>query len=289
MRVLICGDILPQPINQEEFAKGDVSLLLDEGLISLFRSADLIIGNLEGPLTDTEKKIMKSGVCLKAPVNTVEGIARIGFKCISLANNHILDYGEIGYHSTISALHGAKINTIGAGVNKFDARDYYIYNDDLASVGVYSCAEHEFTIATENRAGANGFNALYTLDDISNIKAKCKYLIVLYHGMKEYYQYPVPYVQERCRRMIEYGADIVLCQHTHCIGSRETWKNGEILYGQGNFMFHFGDNKLSEEGLITCVDFTNSGTNISYIPIVKKGIGVSLPDDEEKRRIRNFG
>lgn len=61
---------------------------------------------------------------------------------------------------------------------------------------------------------------------------------MLYHGGKEYYRYSSPNLQKTCRKMTEKGADLVLCQHSHCIGSYEEYNDSTILYGQGNFIFN---------------------------------------------------
>ena len=70
---------------------------------------------------------------------------------------------------------------------------------------------------------------------------KCDYTIVLYHGGKEYYRYPSPNLQRVCRYMIEKGTDLVICQHSHCIGCEENYLSGKIVYGQGNFIFDCDD------------------------------------------------
>ena len=63
-------------------------------------------------------------------------------------------------------------------------------------IGIYACAENEFTIATDTTAGANPFDPFESLDHIQNLKRSCDYVIVLYHGGKEHYRYPSPYLQK---------------------------------------------------------------------------------------------
>ena len=76
-----------------------------------------------------------------------------------------------------------------------------------------------------------------SLDHIQNLKDQCDYVIVLYHGGKEHYRYPSPYLQRVARKMVEKGADLVVCQHSHCIGCYEKYKDSMIIYDQGNFIF----------------------------------------------------
>ncbi len=66
----------------------------------------------------------------------------------------------------------------------------------------------------------------------------CDKIIVILHGGIEYYPFPSPELQDKCHFLIEEGADIIVCQHTHCAGCIEEYLNGYIIYGQGNLIFH---------------------------------------------------
>ncbi len=285
MRILIAGDLLPQQCNERHFENGDTDELLDSELKMMFKNADFRVCNLEGPLTNCNHPIDKSGPLLKGSKESIKGIKAIGIDICSLANNHILDYGEEGYKSTTEVLERSNIRYVGAGDNKQSARHPLIIEKDGIRVGIYSCAEHEFTIATKQTPGANGFDALYDLDEINELKSKVDYVVVLYHGGKEYYRYAVPYVQERCRKMVEKGADLVVCQHSHCIGCHENYNNGEILYGQGNFLFHLQDNEYTHTGLLVQIDIMNKSFKVSYIPCVRKREGVRIASRKERDNI----
>lgn len=282
MRILITGDIIPTKCNEWLFEKADATSLLGETLVELFENADFKIGNLEGNLTESSRSIIKSGPAIKASVKSVNGYKAVGFDALSLANNHILDYGTDGFIDTIEALKGAGIAFFGGGINTHEAKKPYIFSDKVGTkVAVYACAEHEFTAATDNSPGANIYDECNVMEDISRLKKTVDYLIVLYHGAKEYYRYPVPYVQSRCRKMVEKGANLVLCQHSHCIGCYEKHKNGEILYGQGNFLFNKIDNDYRHSGLIVQVDVKGSNSDVQYIPVVMNGCGIKKAKDAE--------
>lgn len=107
-------------------------------------------------------------------------------------------------------------------------------------------------------------------------------MIVLYHGGKEHYRYPSPSLQKICRRFVDKGADLVICQHSHCIGCEEKYKGGTIVYGQGNFIFDDNDNECWQTSLLVKIegDFT-----VSYLPLMKIGNGVRLADEEKGKEI----
>jgi len=144
--------------------------------------------------------------------------------------------------------------------------------------GVYACAEHEFSIATSTLPGANPFDLLESFDHVQNLAQNHDYTIVLYHGGKELYQYPSPYLQRICRKFVEKGANLVVCQHSHCIGCQEIYKDGLIIYGQGNFLFDRGKHKMWETGLLIQID---DEFDIKLLPIIKNRNMVRLASMEK--------
>jgi poly-gamma-glutamate capsule biosynthesis protein CapA/YwtB (metallophosphatase superfamily) len=241
--VFIGGDLVPTESNFALFNSADIAELLGYDLLDILKKADFRIFNLEVPLTNQEAPITKCGPNLIAPTSTINGIKGIQTDLLTLANNHILDQGEHGLHCTIKVLEENNIDYVGAGSNLNEAAQPYIWERNSIRVGIYACAEHEFTIATEHSPGANPFDPLESLDHIKSLVDECDHLIVLYHGGKEHYRYPSPELQKTCRKIVEKGADLVVCQHSHCIGAFEKYSGGTIIYGQGNFLF---DNSESE-------------------------------------------
>ncbi|WP_334103101.1 CapA family protein [Mesotoga prima] len=268
MKIIIGGDLVPTESNYDLFEKGDVKTLLGEELLNTWRDSDIRIFNLEVPLTDESNPIEKCGPNLISPTRTATGIKALEPSLISLANNHILDQGVKGLSSTRNVLSKIGIPYVGVGDNLTNSAEPYIIEKDGKKLGIYSCAEHEFSIATESTAGANPFDPLESLDHIVSLKSRCDFIIVLYHGGKEHYRYPSPYLQKACRKMVEKGADLVITQHSHCIGCQEQYKGSTIVYGQGNFIFDHSESEFWKTSLLVEVSLSNS-VKTSYIPIVK--------------------
>ena len=280
MKLLFGADLAPTKTNFEQFAAGDAQALLGQELLQLLQSADLRCFDLEIPLTDSDTPIQKHGPKLRAPANTVAGIRAMGVNLVTLANNHILDHGQTGLESTIRALDEAEIPHFGTGLYP-DCAAPYIFEKDGKKVGIYGCTEHEFSVATQQIPGANPFEALDTPDQVAQLKQQCDYVVVLYHGGKEHYRYPSPELQRVCRKLVEKGADLVLCQHSHCIGCAEQYQGGTIVYGQGNFLFDRADNDYRNSGILVQVeDFS-----VSYVPLLKQGNGVRLAQGQAGQKI----
>lgn len=285
MKILIGADIVPTKSNEQAFIQSGISALVDADLLKLLQNADYRVFNLEVPLTDQEKPIAKCGPNLLAPAASVRGIKALGADFLTLANNHIMDQDVNGLHDTIRMLEQQGIAYAGVGDTLEQAAKPYILERDGLKVGFYCCAEHEFSIVTEKNPGANPFDPLWSLDHIQELKKDCEFVVVLYHGGKEHYRYPSPELQKVCRRIADKGADLVICQHSHCIGCKEEWNHATIVYGQGNFLFDEEDNEYWATSLLVSVDIKKAHTQIEYVPICKNGSSVDLASNHKKEEI----
>lgn len=281
-RLIIGADIVPTNSNQTIFEKAQMEIV-DKDLRVILDRADYRIFNLEVPLTDEETPIKKCGPNLIASAKSVAGLKELGIDFVTLANNHILDQDVQGMWSTVKELENVGIAYAGVGKNPREAAKPYIAEIGDIKVGIYCCAEHEFSIVSEKAAGANPFDPLESLDHIVNLKQQCDYLVCLYHGGKEHYRYPSPNLQKTCRKIVEKGADLVVCQHTHCIGCDEKWKGGTIVYGQGNFLFDDSESEFWQTAVLAEVELADR--SVSYIPILKDGNGVKLAQGEVAEKI----
>ena len=235
MKLSICGDICPIGTN-ELWKKGENETLFHD-VPSLFADSDRVIVNLECATTERGTPIKKFGPNLGVTSNTAYVLREIGVTDCAISNNHIFDLGEEGVRDTIEALEKAGLGYTGFGENESDARKDLIIEKDGLKVAVLAVCEHEYCYALPNRMGARAFDPYDTLEDIRNAKANNDYVVVLYHGGKEQCAYPSPRLRHQSQAMVKAGADVILCQHSHCVGCYEEFMGGHILYGQGNFHF----------------------------------------------------
>lgn len=278
MKIFIGADLVPTEENFELFNVGDVKALVGEKIKNIMDECDYRIFNLELALTDKDTPIQKAGPNIAAPTSTVKGIKALGVDLLGVSNNHILDHGYEGLISTFSVLEKYGINYVGAGLSKEEAKKPFFIEKDGVKVGCYACCEHEFSWCSDYGFGANGFDPFESLDDITDIKKQCDYLIVLYHGGKEHYRYPTPRLVKTCRKIVEKGADIVLCQHTHCVGTIEDYKTGKIIYGQGNFVFakNYADISSWGEGFAVILDINKENASCDFVPFNKTDVGIEF-------------
>lgn len=290
MGILVMSDIVPPDGEERWFVDGKIEELLDEKIYQLLRESDLNIVNLECPLIDTGVKINKWGSYLKAPSDSVNLLKKIPNLLVNLSNNHIRDYGDEGVLNTISVLEKNGISYVGAGKNIEEMEKVFVGAVGQKRIAVFACTEHEFSHAKADCAGANPIDEVEDIFTIQQLQKENDYVIVLYHGGCEFYEYPTPLQQKRLRNYIRAGADIVVCQHSHCIGSMEEYQNGTIIYGQGGFLF--ADRKevidniqnwdMWTQGMMVSIDSVNKkNENIFYC---RKGNKLVLQENSEAER-----
>ena len=286
LEIIIGADVVPTASNLGAFQTEQPNLLFN-GLDEIWRKADARIFNLESPLTDGTTPAQKCGPSLSAPVAAAAGIEALNPTAVCLCNNHSMDYGAEGLLSTRAALKAKHIACFGAGEDIDEADAAYFFVKHGVRVGVYAVCEHEFSIATERQAGANPLDLVNLSDRVREIKANCDRLVVLYHGGREGYQYPSPDVQKVCRKMAECGASLVVCQHSHCVGSSERWNGATIVYGQGNFIFDVDDGGEGfDTGLLVRYSIGDYGADsVDFLPIVRAKGGAALADETKAAEI----
>lgn len=299
-RIIIAADLVPTKSNYRLFNNGDKGALLGNDLVKTLEQADFVAMNLETPLCDELSPIIKCGPCLSAPISTIIGIKEINSCFYTLANNHIMDQGHKGLRSTIKTLSENKIGFAGAGNNIKEAKQPYISEINGKIIGFYCCAEHEFSIADENTPGANPFDPLESFEHIKLLKKKCDYIVVLYHGGKEHYRYPSPKLQKVFHKLADSGANLIIAQHTHCIGCYEEYNGSTLVYGQGNFLFDNSNNEYWRTSLLVCMDLEADKFKISFVPIIKvnnvvrqagetEGKAILAEFEERSNNIKKYG
>lgn len=286
MKLLIGADLVPTSVNESDFINGNTEALFGD-VCRLAEGYDRLIVNLECALTNHEGKIKKFGPNIKCSPECVNAIKKLGVTDVMLSNNHVLDYGVRGLRDTMEALQGAGIPYTGVGENDTDSRKPYFFEEGGKRIGIINVCEHEYTYALPNRLGANPFDPFLTMQDIRMARRLCDRLIVIYHGGKEYCRYPSPRLYNLAHEMVHCGADVVIAQHSHCIGCYEKYMGAHIVYGQGNFNFVFAGYDCPEcwhTSLLVGLDIEDD-IDISFYPLVETPGGCDLAKGEAARDI----
>lgn len=281
--MLFLGDICPDNNYRRLFDENANGAFSAEA-VTFFKTYDFVLTNLECPATLSRRAITKTGPNIVARPNDIKVLKNCGINNLSIANNHILDFGDEGIVETIEVCNKEGLNLVGGGLNKKDASKPLIVDYGGLKVGILAFAEEEFNLATSERPGAMHFDPYESLEAIANLKTTVDRIVILYHGGIEYYKYPSPELQKKCRAMIRAGADLVLCQHSHCIGTVEQYLERSIVYGQGNTCF--GWRKSSEswnEGLAVEYQPENNRITLHLLEATENGVEPVDPCKNDSR------
>jgi poly-gamma-glutamate synthesis protein (capsule biosynthesis protein) len=286
--LIIGADVCPIEGNQPYFLNGDAGALLHD-LLPEFEQADLSVANLECPLIEHQTPILKTGPTFGEPGACINGIKQAGIDVLCLANNHILDHGAPGLENTLAVCTQAGIQTVGAGPNLDAARRILIRDLGGLRVGILAVAEHEFSIATRNSAGANPLDLIGFVRNITAHRAQFDYLIVLLHGGDEFLV-PSPRIQDTCRFMVELGANAVIVQHPHVLGGYEDYRRGHIVYGQGALLMDeaiYRQRESFHEGFLVKLSIAADATStMDIVPFTQSNPAPGarrMPKDREEK------
>lgn len=215
---------------------------------SELKEMDIVFGNLETPLTTCQEKVIwdfsKYGwdgrakpIFLKGSPMAAIGLKNTGFNVVSIANNHILDYGIRGLSDTVTVLQKNGIMPVGFGRNTREATAPKSLEVKGVRFTFFACSfAYEATFFSPGVAPIG----LWTLKkQVKKAREISDIIVVSLHLGIEFDESPSLLTIRFARSLIEIGADLVLCHHPHTLQKIETYKKGLIAYSLGNFVFDF--------------------------------------------------
>lgn len=204
------------------------------------RSADIAFGNLEGPISDRGTNQGSKYSFRFEPVGTVHALSFAGFDVVSIANNHIWDWGRQALTDTVQHLNPAGIGHVGAGRNEAEANAPFIAQLNTTRIAFlgYTTLYPRSLEAGEDYPGVSAYRASSTAQQISELKGSgADIIVVSFHWGDEYATSSNQTQQEIARGLIDAGADLVIGHHPHVVQEVEKYKDGWIIYSLGNFVF----------------------------------------------------
>lgn len=227
MKINFVGDLSMVGVDPEVFS-------LDPAIEKYFQSGDINVANLECPLTNSQSVSKYETWHMKAEPKNNKILDM--FHVFSLANNHILDFGENGLHDTIHCLDKLGKGRFGAGFNEEEANSPLLIEKDgmkIAFIGItrwYNAKNESFGTATDSVS--------YVSSIIKDLKKKDYFVIVLPHWNYVHIDYPAPAERKRGKKLIDAGADLIVGAHPHNLQGFEIYKGKYIYHSLGNFIFH---------------------------------------------------
>lgn len=249
--------------------------LHDERLRALMRDASVAFGNLETPLTTRGVRAEKAATHRAHP-DRVADVRAFGFDVVTLANNHMLDYGTEGLDQTLEVLAAAKVDAVGAGPSQAEALRSVVRSTPhgpIAFVGLCAALPPGFA-ATADRPGVAGVRVRQSVaidpalqaeqpggapfvhttayevdvaaacDAVRSARSQARLVVVALHWgiphgfAPRSYGILAEYQRPLAHALVDAGADIVVGHHPHVVHPIERYRGAVIAYSLGNYVFH---------------------------------------------------
>ena len=217
-------------------------------------SADLVFLNHEGVMSDVGQDA--GGVhSFNFPLDALDGLLFAGVDVVSLANNHIFDWGAAALCSTQRRLYEHGIGTVGAGCSYAEANAPYIHTfDDESRVGFLGYTSfYPNGAAGDTHPGISDYTPGNMQGRINALREEVDVVFVSMHWGEEYQSTSNAEQQRVGRMLIDAGADVVVGHHPHTIQEVEGYNGGWIFYSLGNFIFDQYFSEETMEGLVAVV------------------------------------
>lgn len=245
IRLLFAGDLYLTELLQDKYRRNGIQAAASQELLTLLQEGDLFVLNQEFPFGTTGEAMEEKEYTFRVPPDLVSVPVDLGVDLVTLANNHMLDFGRSPLAETLETLDKAGIVRVGAGKDLEEAsalKTFFVKGKTIGFLG----ASRVIPVGSWN-AGASQSGLFTTYDPtlliqkIEESREHCDFLVVYVHWGVEYEPLPEEYQRELARSYIDAGADAVMGSHPHVLQGVEYYQGKPVFYSLGNFIFSNGN------------------------------------------------
>ena len=238
--ITFVGDILLDRGVRRVIDLRGVNTLFTPEVDSVFCASDVVVANLECPATEVRQPVFKR-FSFRGEPSWLPALRRHGITHLNLANNHSVDQGRKGLVSTIDHIRRAGMVPVGAGLTMREAVEPVLLCEHPRKVfllaSVQMALEGYPYLPQQPSVSQLTIDSLcQTIRRLKRQYAGCAVVVSLHWG-GEHTTEPVPQQRMQAHRLIDAGADALVCHHTHTLQTIETYRDKPIYYSIGNFIF----------------------------------------------------
>lgn len=274
---------------------GKMESSLSADLLEEMRQADILMVNNEFSYSLRGEPLAEKAFTFRSRPENVELLHEMGVDIVSLANNHVYDWGEDALFDTLDTLKAAGIPYIGAGRNLDEAKEPYYFEINGRTIAYVSATQVERNDnpdtkgATEVTAGTfrcfseEEFGRL--LEVVREADGRADMTVVYIHWGTENTD-ELHWAQEwQAPKLVEAGADLIVGDHPHCLQGIDFIEGVPVFYSIGNFWFN---SKSLDTGLLK-VTFDEKGElTCTFLPALQHDCRTDLATGAEKQRILQY-
>jgi poly-gamma-glutamate capsule biosynthesis protein CapA/YwtB (metallophosphatase superfamily) len=274
VRLALAGDTMLGRTVAEALATEPPASLVSPAVAAACREADLAILNLECCISDRGRRWPEPGkpFFFRAPPKAVEVLGHLGIRCVTLANNHALDFGEEALLDTLGHLEAAGIRHVGAGRDVASARRPVVLEAAGVRLGIVGVSDHPADFAAASDRPGIAFADLsanapgWLTDLVRDLAARVDVVLVTPHWGPNMTSEPTPDVRAAAATLIEAGASLIAGHSAHVVHG----VSGPVLYDLGDFLDDYAVDPLmrNDLGLLWLVDLDEHGpVRLEMLPL----------------------
>jgi len=238
-------------------------------VLPVLQQAHLVIGNLESPISPRGTAVENKKFTLRVAPVAVAALKAAGMRVVTLANNHMMDFGPLALQDTLKVLGENNILYAGAGMTLEDARaPAFLKVGDLTLAFLsYSLTFPLEFYASAGRPGTAPGYREFVKRDVQKVRSQADLVVVSFHWGAELMTTAKDYQRELGRLSIDWGADLVLGHHPHVLQELELYRGRLIAYSLGNFVFGSESDKTNTSIILLCTFKGKSLVRIEAVPL----------------------
>ena len=263
--------------------------ILSEEVVEIMKNSDVMVANNEFTISNRGEKIPNKLYTFRASPERLSIYQEMGVNLVTLANNHIYDFGNLAFQDALESLEQYDIPYIGAGRNKEEAKQPYYYIINGYKIAFVNATRAEKYILTPEATATSGgvfkcYDPQEFIDLIHETKKQSDYVIALVHWGKEDSTELEPSQLETSKQYIEAGADVIVGSHAHTLQGIDFYQDKAIIYNLGDFIFN---NETKDTGIFQIKIDQNGNFSYYFIPCKEESEYTSLLSETEKIRVLN--
>ncbi|PWJ49977.1 CapA family protein [Faecalicatena contorta] len=263
----------------------DLSECISPEVLKMSNDADIFYLNHEYCISDRGEPLEGKLYTFRAKPERMGLLEEMGTDLVSLANNHVYDYGEDAMMDTMDLLDEAKIPYVGGGRNSEEAERpiYFVVNG--IKIGFVAATNAEIVYYTP-KAEEDSPGVLEAYDTaeynkvIQEAAGQCDYLIAYIHWGDEDTNDYADYQHDMGKEFLEVGADIVVGGHPHVLQGMEYMDGKPVIYSMGDFWFN---DETKYTGLLKLDINTKGLDEMSFVPCLQTGYTTQYIEDKEEQ------
>ncbi|OUQ25047.1 hypothetical protein B5E77_12110 [Lachnoclostridium sp. An131] len=277
--LLFAGDLFLTDLLQSKYNQQGISAAASDSLLSVLREADIFMLNEEFPFGTTGEPMEEKEYTFRVDPSYSTVLSELGVDIVTLANNHMLDFGRGPLTETLNTLDQAGIAHVGAGENIDEAKALKTFEMDGRTIGFLGASrvipEHSWNASSGSSGLFTTYDAAALAEQIQKAEESCDFTVVYVHWGIEKNTQPEEYQKTLARQYIDAGADAVIGAHPHVLQGIEFYQGKPIFYSLGNFIFSNG----AYETMLVELTVGGTETEIRLIPCVSEANQMRLLEE----------